>query len=125
MKRGFTLIEMMAATTIFIGILLIAVPSIMNQIKERKNEISDATLNTIYSAAKLYIDDNGITDDINIGGYYCVSLDELVKNEYLSSPIIDPVSRKEIPLSKYIKAKLNPNREFDNFELSDTNCNNQ
>ena len=125
MKKGFTLIEMMAAVVIFIGILMIAVPSIINQINERKGEISDATLNTIYNATKLYLDDYNISDSVNIGSSYCVSLDKLVNDEYLTSPIMDPLSKKEIPLTKYVKATLNPNREFSNFELVDTNCNNQ
>ena len=125
MKKGFTLIEMMAAVVIFIGILLIAVPSIMNQINERKDEISDVTLNTIYDSAKLYMDDYNLSDSVNIGSSYCISLDKLVNEEYLTSPIMDPISRKEISLTKYVKATLNPNREFTNFELVDTNCNNQ
>ena len=125
MKRGFTLIEMMAASIIFIGILLIAIPSIMNQINEKKSDISTSTLDIIYNAAKLYMDDYGINKSIDVGSSYCVSLDKLVNDEYLDSPIMDPVSRKEISLTKYVKATLNPNKEFTNFELVDTNCNNQ
>ena len=125
MKKGFTLIEMLAAVTIFAGILLLVVPAIMNQIKEKQNEISGTTLNTLYEAASLYLDEYDISNDINIGSDYCVSLDKLVMEEYLSSPIIDPTTKKEIPLTKYVKTTLNPNREFENFELVDTNCNNQ
>ncbi len=122
-KKGFTLIEMIVTIFIFTGILLIAIPAIMNQINDKKSEISDTMLNTIYDAAKLYMDDNNISDEVNIGSNYCVSLDKLVKDDYLTSPIIDPVSRKQISLTKYVKAKLNPNREFDSFELVDNNCN--
>ena len=125
MKKGFTLIELMAAVVIFVGIISIAIPTIMNQINAKKEEISSTTLNTIYEAARLYMADYNISDEINIGNNYCVSLDELTQEEYLSSPIIDPTTRKEIPLTKYVKAKLNPNREFIDFELVDVNCNNE
>ena len=123
MKKGFTLIELMAAVVIFVGIISIAIPTIMNQINDKKEEISSTTLNTIYEAARLYMADYNISDEINIGNNYCVSLDELTQEEYLSSPIIDPTTRKEISLTKYVKAKLNPNREFTDFELVDVNCN--
>ena len=123
-NKGFTLIEMICTVVLFMGILIITVPAIMNQVRDKKSDISESMLNTIYDAAKLYIDDYRISDDIESGSSYCVSLDELVKDEYLTSPVIDPVSRKEIPLTKYVKATLNPNGEFDDFKLVNSNCNN-
>ena len=40
MNKGFTLIEMLAAGILFVFILLLTVHSIINQVNERKVEIS-------------------------------------------------------------------------------------
>lgn len=122
MNKGFTLIEMLAASVLFILILLLAIPAIMNQVNDKKDEISESTLNMIYAGAKLYMEDHHIIDNLNAGDNYCVSLDKLVQEEYLDAPIKDSISGDEISLAKYVKTKINPNMEYDNFELVDENC---
>ena len=96
------------------------------EIGDKKQNISDAALSTIYDAAKLYLDDNNIikTEGLTIGSEYCISLDKLVEYGYLTSPIMDPVTRKEIPLTKYVYTKINPNEEYSSFALINTDCNN-
>lgn len=121
-NKGFTLIEMLAAGLLLLAVSMIAVPMILNQISERKKEISDTTLNTIYSAANLYLDDYQVINNLQAGNDYCVSLDKLVNEGYLKYPIKDAISKEEIPLTKYVKTKVNANMEFYNFELTDTSC---
>lgn len=121
-NKGFTLIEMLAAGIIVLLISMIAMPMILNQINDRKEEISDITLNTIYSATNLYLDDYQIISNLNVGDNYCVSLDKLVNEGYLEYPIKDAVSKEDIPLTKYVKTTVNANLEFYNFELTDTSC---
>lgn len=121
-NKGFTLIEMLAAGIIVLLISMIAMPMIINQINDRKEEISDITLNTIYSATNLYLDDYQIISNLNVGDNYCVSLDKLVNEGYLEYPIKDAVSKEDIPLTKYVKTTVNANLEFYNFELTDTSC---
>lgn len=122
MNKGFTLIEMLAASVLFILILLLAIPAIMNQVNDKKDEISESTLNMIYAEAKLYMEDHHISDNLNVGDNYCISLDKLAKEEYLDTPIKDSISGDEISLTKYVKTTINSNMEYDNFELVDENC---
>ena len=65
-KKGFTLIEMIVTIFIFTGILLIAIPAIMNQINDKKSEISDAMLNTI-PMELTFIDENSVNKYFNDG----------------------------------------------------------
>ena len=126
MKRGFTLIEMMAAVVVLIGILLIAIPSIMNIMNEKKETISSAMNVVIFDAGKLYLDDNNIlkNEGLTSGDTYCVSLEILANEGYLTSPIVDPVTRKEIPLTKYAKFTVNANEEFAFSGIVNSDCNN-
>lgn len=119
MKRGFTLIELISAITLLALILLLAVPAIVNQLSEKKNELSDTTLKLLYSAAELYMDDNNVLSTLEAGDTYCVSLDRLVQDKYLKSPIKDVNTGGEIALTKKVKVTINSNLEYDKYILVD------
>lgn len=119
MKRGFTLIELISAITLLALILLLAVPAIVNQLSEKKNELSDTTLKILYNAAELYMDDNNVLSTLEAGDTYCVSLDRLVQDKYLKSPIKDVNTGGEIALTKKVKVTINSNLEYDKYILVD------
>lgn len=118
-SNGFTLIEMIAVVMIIALISLISLPTLVNQLGERKNEISDMTLKMIYDAAELYMSDRQSEYSKTAGNSYCVSLDTLVSNGNLSTPITDFKTGDEIPLTKYVKTKINSYLEYSDFQLVD------
>ena len=122
MKKGFTLIEMLAVLILMSLVALLSAPAIINQITDKRNEISESTLDIIYSGAKLYFDDYNIVDSLEQNTEYCVSLDFLSQKGYIKSPIKDYKTGKEIPLTKYVKATVNSLKDLDNFELVDEDC---
>ena len=122
-KKGFTLIELIAALVLLTLVATLVAPAIINQVNEKREDISDQTLNLIYTEAELYFDDYNIATNLEKGQVYCVSLDELVKKGYLTKPIKDVTTGKEIPLTKYVKTTINSLEEYDNFELTSVNCN--
>jgi prepilin-type N-terminal cleavage/methylation domain-containing protein len=121
-KNGFTLIEMIAVVIIISLLALISLPTIMNQLANKKDEISDVTQSLIFEAAELYMSGKTSTYVKTPGLSYCVSLDDLVNQGYLSSPITDYKTGNEISLSNYVKTTINQYSEYDNFEITDTNC---
>jgi len=121
-QKGFTLIEMIAVVMIIALIALISLPTITNQLVEKKDDISDTTLKIIYNAAELYMSNRPTEFPKIRGEEYCISLDTLVGSGNLSSPIKDYNTGNEIPLTKYIKIEINGYLEYDNFELVDENC---
>ena len=120
MKKGFTLIEMLVAVFILALISMLVIPTIVNKIAEQKENLNSTTLNMIYSAATLYFDDYEVVKEK--GTSYCVTLDRLVKENYLTSPITDTSTGKEIPLTKYVKTTINSTLNYDKFELTDESC---
>ena len=122
MRRGFTIIEMLFAILMLAIISAIAIPSIINQVSNKKEDLNNTSLNMIYNAATLYMDDYEIASNRSVGDTYCVSLDKLVKEEYLSTPLKDYTTGDNISLTKYVKTTINNNLEYDDFELTDTSC---
>ena len=83
---------------------VMAIPSILGLINNKKDEISDAMNEIIYSATQLYMQDNNYSK--TNGNVYCIKLEKLVDKNYLNNPLIDPVTNNEIDLSKYCKVSI-------------------
>lgn len=114
MKKGFTLIEMIAVVGL-IGLLsLLVLPAIINQLGSKKKDISDTTKQLIISAAELYVDDNNIKES----GY--VTVEQLIDSGYLKKPLTDFNCGGEIPYSKEIKYTSNEYNELE-FDI-DLKC---
>ena len=60
MKKGFTLIELMAVIIIISLLAILTFPNIVGQIKKSKNAKNNNVNAIVISAAKRYINDNRI-----------------------------------------------------------------
>ena len=117
-KKGFTLIELMGVIVIIGLLIILAIPSITNLLNDEEENISSAMEKVLLQAGELYTQDNiGIYPKTE-GNVYCVTLKELVDEEYLGSPIKDPVSSNEIDQNKYIKTSIQ-NGTY-NYEITDS-----
>lgn len=106
MKKGFTLVELLAVIIILGLLTIIAIPSIIGILNNEKENISDSMKNVIINASSLYIEDNsGVYPKVN-NNVYCIKLESLVNDNRLSKPLKDPVTNKEIDLNKYIKVSI-------------------
>lgn len=111
MKKGFTLIEMIAVVAIIALLMITVIPSILNQIGNKKEEMSNANKEAIYTATDNYLDYNSATYPMNANNTYCITLEALVNAGELKSPIKDFESGNEIPLNTVVKAVINGYRD--------------
>lgn len=111
MKKGFTLVEMLAVIIIIALLSLIVLPQIVNQVGNQKEKVSDVTKNIIYSSAELYLDENISIDPIRTSKNVCITLEQLVKSEKLEKPLTDYKTGKQIPLNYGVKVSLNEYNE--------------
>ena len=86
MKKGFTLIELMAVVVIISLVCLLTFPNIVNQIKKSKDANKDNVEKVVISAAKRYVNDN--IDKYNEEGDYCIAVQDLINNDYLKEDIV-------------------------------------
>lgn len=102
MKKGFTLVELLGVIIVLGIIGLLAFPPIINLIRTERNNVSEATLKLIYSAAEKYMDENRDTYPIKEDTEYCISLQKLVDAGELTAPITDAQTGNNIPLNKEV-----------------------
>ena len=89
-KKGFTLVEMLAAIGILLLITILTYPS-FNKLNKKTEEKFDYSIKTIVeNAAKLYVDNNKELIDEKItsnNGKYCLPVATLSSYDYLDTPI--------------------------------------
>ncbi len=96
MRRGFTLIEVLAIIGLIAIIGLLSLPLIINQVNNKREELSDLTIKMMGSAAELYMDKFATTYPRTPNQTYCITLKSLVDEGFLSEPIRDLKTNKEI-----------------------------
>ncbi len=116
MRKGFTLIEVIAVITVLFLLTIGVVPAIIKQMNEKKEEISDVTLALIKQASDLYVTNDPDKYKKEINNVYCITLNDLVKGETLDKKIVNFKTGKQIPLSRAIKVTVNSYYEFE-YEL--------
>ena len=120
MKRGFTLVEMIAVIGIIAMIAAVSFPAIINQLGEKKEQISDVTKKIIFDAADLYFSDHQSEYPKVSGESYCISIDQLVSVASLKAPIKDNLTGDEIPLTTNVKTTVNSYSEYGSYSLVET-----
>ncbi len=118
-KKGFTLIELIGSITLIVLISIIILPPIMSQIAGTKQQLSDTTLQLIYDATQLYIDENGNNYPKSTGNVFCVSLQRLIDTDKLSAPLKDFKSGENISLSRYVRITITSSKDI--YELMGIN----
>lgn len=95
MKKGFTLVELLATITILGIIALLLVPTVTGVISNFPNDSSENQKKSIVAAAKLWGSDHRLELPTTEGETMCVSVAEL-KNGYLEDDIVDPDTKEAI-----------------------------
>lgn len=89
-KKGFTLVEMLAAIGILLLITILTYPS-FNKLNKKTEEKFDYSIKTIVeNATKIYVDNNKELIDEKItsnNGKYCLPVATLSSYDYLDTPI--------------------------------------
>ena len=98
-------------------IALLAFPPILNAIRSTKGKISDASKEILYNAVGLYVSDNINNYPKYNGNKYCVTVNELVKGEYLPTTVYDSVTGDEIPQDS--KIEINIENDIYSYNFND------
>lgn len=117
MKKGFTMVEILAVFTITALILVVTIPFITGLIKKGNDSAHKDFKDTVFLAAESYIQDEGIvvTHDIST-----ITIGDLVNSGYLKSTLVNPYNNKKVldELNKQIIIKVYKDDEnVLNFEI--------
>ena len=92
-KKGFTLAEILGVIVIISLLLLLIMPSILNQIANNSDKAGNTGDNLIFASTDNYLEEN---TDITKPGTYCVQIQELIDDGKLVSPVIDITTGEDI-----------------------------
>ena len=87
MKKGFTLVELLAVIVLLAALIGFATPTIMNRINAERGKITDTLNTTITAAANSYFRNNKSKYSDNSIHY--VKLKTLVENDLLDENILE------------------------------------
>ena len=126
MKKGFTLVELLAviellAVVVILGVLSLIVTSIVGPtVSGSKENLSSIQQKKIEEAAKTYyIKEGNISDDYN--QKTCINLSELLEKGYIdSNTIVDPKNGEAM----YGSVKITSNDDHYTYKYQDTLCTN-
>ncbi len=105
-KKAFTLVEMLAVIVILGIVMAISYIKILEMIEKQNENLSDAQLKLVYSAAKSYIYDNSDKYPGREGHNYCISIDTLEKENYL------PIETDGLDKNKKVKVSYFSEDEY-------------
>lgn len=121
MKKGFTLIELLGVIMIIAVLSLLVFPLVMNQFKKNRSQISEVTKNLIEEGAKTFVEKDPNTYLKTDGNVYCISLNQLTSSNDLASPVLDPSTGLEIPLTNIVSVTVK-NGQFYPEYVGDGSC---
>lgn len=113
MRKGFTLVEVLAVVTMLSVLMVVIIPSVIRSAEETREEAYKFTITTLKQVTQLYIRNNkeDITNISQIGNTIVITIQDLVDKENLKTPVIDPKTDKEVDLSTpiviYVKGHNN------------------
>ncbi len=117
MKKGFTLVELLGVILILGLITMLAIPPLINRIKATKTTLSEATATLIKTSADLYVDNNKNAFPKINGNVFCLSLQKLSDEDYLTRDLKDITTNKPIDLTMFVKVTVT--NDFYNYEVVD------
>ena len=101
MKKGFTLVELLAIITILGIILLIGTSSMSKVIKEQKENLYKEQISSFIDSAKLWANDN--TSSLpSYGGNVKLLLGYLIDENYIKPNVKNPITDETFSNSDYI-----------------------
>jgi prepilin-type N-terminal cleavage/methylation domain-containing protein len=89
MKKGFTLVELIAVITLLGLLLALVYPKIIDIAEKKQADIDDAKKELIYNAAKDYMNEHLNDYPETVGTQYCISIETLDKENLIPIDISD------------------------------------
>ncbi len=119
MKKGFTLVEMLAVIVILALLVILVIPAVSNIISNSRTRLYDVQIKNIELAAKNWGAENVGMLPSEEGGSITIYLYNLKMGGFIEDDILDPLSGEEFPNDIQIEITRERN-SFKYFVLTDT-----
>ena len=95
MRKGFTMVELLAVFTLMGAILIFSMPYITSLIKKNSNQSYEGFKNTIYLATESYVANNS-NIKIQKGSSKTIYLKDVIESGYLKSDLKNPKNNRKV-----------------------------
>jgi len=99
-KRGFTLIELLTVIILISVLAIVVVPTLINVIEKRRNDLYVANVAEIENAASKYV---SLHPELLLEEDFNIEMSDLCS--YLECPIINPKNKEE--MNGYVEVEVN------------------
>ncbi len=96
MKKGFTLVEILAVIVIIGLLLILIVPPVINRISGSSDEAKETENEFIYNVADMYINEHPEKYPPGRSGKYCILIQDLIDEGKLVEPVTDVVTGENL-----------------------------
>ena len=109
MQKGFTLMELLGVIVILSLLMIILVPNVLEQLNNKKSEVTKAQEETVRTAAELYVDNH---PNEYKEGTHCISFNELQDSGVLSENLIKEITEETNYTGVSVTVKSNGNNDI-------------
>lgn len=117
MKNGFTLVEIQAVLILMAIIIVISIPSVVEQL--RKSELQTQTMieTTAFDAARSYMVSKPQTYKLTPGNKHCIEIQELFEAGLITEKIFNNKVGNQYDLNGYITILIENDKSY-TYEFS-------
>ena len=104
LKKGFTLIEILAVIVILSILATIIIPSVFTMLNRAKEDAYKILMDNFEQNTRLYINKHidEVEENLDLYSYYTITLNDLKGENLLKTPVTDPRNDELIDLSKKV-----------------------
>ena len=103
MKKGFTLVELLAVIAVLALIAAISYPIVSGMIADMKNTASESQKREIIDAAKFWVQDNSALLSDTVGDVYTLTVNKLKEDNYLTNEKLRDIDSDKILKNACVK----------------------
>lgn len=122
MKRGFTLVELLAVIALLGGILALVYPTVLERIQGEETEILEKKQQLVYTATYDYLYENKGTYPIRAGKVYCVNMGYMAYMDRLPIDDYKDLLKDEDIHKNYIMVKVGDDNNIYNIVTDTSSC---
>lgn len=119
-RKGFTLAEILGVIVIISLLLILIVPTIINNISSSGEDAEDTGNEIIFNAADLYIREHSEEYPTGKSGKYCVAISDLINDGKLTEPVIDVTTGEDISNKSVLVTIYSTGSK--EYEIKDAKC---
>lgn len=115
-KKGFTLVEILAAITLLAILATLTINVSVKRINETKEKGLETLIKSIELAAKNYVIENSEKiESFKKNDYAYITLETLVQEEKITNSLINPTTKKPLPLSDTVYVTRSYNGKINSY----------